>query len=240
MNLNPFQWLTLDIETIAGSPDDAERFIAERWQPDSIASWAEITIGKRAKEALAKKKERLSLLSAAPIICISLRSEQGISCIHCLDKTTIANLENGALICAEPNIEQMLITLRVFLDHSVSPDTVIVGHNITNFDLPKLRWAYTRHGLRMPEVLAAARLNIYDIMQVYTRQFAVGSSCMVALNSLLEEFGVDSHKSLVSGSDVQQLYDDGAHDTIVQYAILDVIAESELYLRMTGRSETLQ
>ena len=236
--IEPSEWITIDLETIAGSPDDAERYIVNCYRVDSFGTWSEITIGKRIKEAHAKKLEKLSLLSAAPIICVSLRTPTSLHCYHWMDKATDAISDQQATRAVDQT--EMLMDLRDYLDEWTGPDTTLVGHNIANFDLPKLRWAYARYGVRMPAILAAAHPQIYDTMQVYTKRFAVGSGSMIGLDALLEEFQVDSHKGLVSGADVQQLYDEGHHDTIIQYALLDVLAESELYLRMTGRSETLQ
>lgn len=233
---DPHEWLTIDLETIAGSPDDAERYIVNCYRPESFGSWNDITIGKRIKEAHAKKLEKLSLLNAAPIICVSLRTPSSIHCYHWMDKVSEAVTSHTRAA----DQTEMLVLLRDYLDEWIGPDTTLVGHNIANFDLPKLRWAYARYGVRMPAILAAAHPQIYDTMQVYTKRFAVGSGSMVGLDALLEEFQVESHKGMISGADVQQLYDEGHHDTIVQYALLDVLAESELYLRMTGRSETLQ
>ena len=51
--------------------------------------------------------------------------------------------------------------------------------------------------------------------------------------------GIANHKELVDGSQIDELIAKGAHETILRYAGLDVAAEAELYLRMTGRSGAL-
>lgn len=234
---HPHEWITLDLETVAGSPEDAERYIINCYRPESFGTWSDITIGKRIKEAHAKKLERLGLLNAAPIICVSIRTPNSAFCYHWLDKATDVIQRQSAQAADQKG---MLIMLRDWLDEWTCPDTTLVGHNIQAFDLPKLRWAYARHGVRPPAILAAAHPLVYDTMREYTKRFAVSGGIMVGLDALLEEFQVESHKGLVSGADVQELYDQGLHDTIIQYALLDVFAESELFLRMTGRSECLQ
>lgn len=230
------EWITIDIETISGSPEDAERYIRDRWQPDAIATWSEMTIGKRAKEALAKKKERLALLTAAPIICVSYRTPSSLGVFHWMDKATLPEVQaHGA-----SDQQAMMLQLRDFMNAVIGPETVIVGHNIEGFDLPMLRNAFLTSGVQLPYCLQIARPNVYDIMKVYTRSFEVGGGLFVALQEVLERFGVDSHKNLVSGADVQEMYEGGQHDAILKYAMLDVMAESELFLRMTGRSNNLQ
>lgn len=236
---SPVEWLTLDLETANGSPEDAEKYIRERWQPEALATWSEVTIGKRAKEALAAKKEKLSVLSASPILCASFKHPGGMACFHRLAHCHLTEV-HGAPVAGYPdNMVAMLKGMRDWLDSIVGPDTVLVGHNIIQFDLPKLRWHYVRHNVRMPQCLVS-HANVYDMMQAYVKKYAVGSSAMVALRVLLEEFGVESHKDIVSGADVQGLYESGDHDTIVKYALLDVDSESELYLRMIGRGQTQQ
>jgi hypothetical protein len=230
-----YSYLALDIETSDGRPEDAERDLRLTWKPDP--RWTDETIGKRYKEALAKKLEKLALLDSAPIVCVSLRSESELRCLHALQAEP-AHLVEGGLVEGFATQREMLIALRALLDARCSDETLLVGHNIVGFDLRKLRWAYVKAELAMPYVLRTREQPVFDTMLRYGQLFAVGSKDLfIALAELLELFGLPSHKGEIDGSMVPQLVREGRFDELVRYALKDAAAEHGLFLRMSGQLE---
>src|SRR5690606_31821930 len=102
-------------------------------------------------------------------------------------------------------------------------------------------WAYVRHGLRMPYVLQGTDQPVFDTMLKYAGLFSIGDNkgLSVALDNLLEEFGIASHKGEIDGSMVPGLVAAGRVDDLIRYALLDVLAEAELFLRMAGQTDDL-
>jgi len=224
------QHVTIDVETIQGTPDEAEDYVRRTFTAD--LRWTAATIGERYKQAVEAAKEKRALLDTAPIISVSLRTESDCRLIHWmpLDVPAIA----GVPLERMPDLRSMLLRVRDYLD-CCGPDTVIVGHNVTGFDLPKLRLAMIRNRIRLPAVLADPDQPVYDTMRMWT-YFSVDKRQFVSLNEALELAGLPSHKGQLSGADVPSLYQAGQFETIALYAICDVLAEDSLYLWMTGRT----
>jgi len=232
-----YEWLALDIETTDGRPEHAERWMRMNWSP--TPSWKDETIGKRYRELLEKKKQKLALLDESPIILVTLVSnENELRAIHCMYEHQPKNMF-GALVEGFATQAEMLAALRNLLDAKVFNDTTIVGHNIKHFDLNKLRWANLRESLRLPVALQL-KMPIYDTMLEYGRRFSLNRNPYIALDDVLELLEMDSHKKVMSGADVPDLYRAGKYDTIIQYGLLDVLDEAEVFLRMTGQSEHLK
>lgn len=229
MWLLPPTRITLDIETIAGDPCEAEEALRRDFAPD--ARWKPATIGERYLQALEAKKERLALLDTAPIISVALRTECDCRLIHWLDI-------DDAVIAGVPlertaNQAEMLRRVREYLAVA-GPETVLVGHNIRHFDLPKLRLAMIRHGLTLPPCLAWPDQPTYDTMIMW-RYFSLSEKPLVSLHECLELAGLVSHKSAISGADVPVLYEKKDFRTLAAYAIADVLAQDALYLAMSGQ-----
>lgn len=232
-----YEWLCLDIETVGGRPEEAERWMRLNWSPSPTLK--PDTIGRKYLELLEAKRDKLALLDGAKVICISLRSDTELRCLHCLKQHGPVQV-HGGLVEGFADMAGMLIAARNLLDAMVTPETVIVGHNIKHFDLPMLRHAYVREGLRQPLVLTARDVQVYDTMVEYGYRFSLIDKPFISLADLLENFGMQSHKSIVDGSQVGELYEKGEFDTIIQYAMLDVISESNVFLRMTGQADGLR
>lgn len=231
----PYGFLALDIETCDGSPDEAERWMRRCWSPNP--TWKPETIGKRFLDALEAKKEKLALLDTAPIVCVSLKSETELRCLHCLQAEEPREIRGG-LVEGFASQRDMLVVLRNLLDARCFDETVLVGHNILGFDLRRLRWAFVKHGVRMPYVLRGTEQPAFDTMVQYGRLFSMGDKSMfVSLSDLLDEFGLANHKADIDGSMVPDLVREKRFDELLEYAVLDVVAETELFLRMTGQVE---
>lgn len=232
--MQPYAYLTLDLETKGGRPEDAERAMRMHWKPAS--NWKPATIGERYLEMLAKKQERLALIDGSEVISVALRSDSEARVLHCLYEHA-PNAASGAMIEGFKTQRDMLVALRVLLNTRVSHETHLVGHNIRDFDLPKLRMVYLREGLTLPLCLAADDQPLFDTMQVWGRRFSSNRDCFVSVADVCEELGIDNHKDLVDGSQVDGLYAEGKFDTIIKYNLLDVLTEHEMFRRMTGQND---
>ena len=228
--LVPPTHLTLDIETIAGDPSEAEAALRRSFSPNP--NWKAATIGERYLEALEKKRERLALLDTAPIISVALRTPVDCRLLHWmpLDVQQIS----GAPLERLADERAMLWRLREYLE-SCGPDTVLVGHNLRHFDLPRIRLRMIRWGLRLPACLANPEHPTYDTMLMW-RYFSLDDKPMISLEECLELAGFPSHKGTISGADVPELYRKGDFLAVAAYAIADVLAQDELYLWMTGQT----
>ena len=230
MWIAPPQHLTLDIETTAGDPAEAEASLRRTFAPN--ANWKPATIGERYLEALEKKRERLALLDTAPIISVALRTEADCRLLHWMpiDDQQIAGVPLERLA----DQRSMLLRLREYL-LVCGPETVLVGHNLRHFDLPRLRLAMIRHGLCLPPCLADPEQPTYDTMSMW-RYFSLEEKQMTSLEECLEAAGLTSHKAAMSGADVPEVYRQGDYQTVAAYAIADVLAQDALYLWMTGQA----
>jgi DNA polymerase III epsilon subunit-like protein len=228
--LVPPTHLTLDIETAAGDPTEAEA--ALRWSFCPNPNWKAATIGERYLEALERKKERLALLDTAPIISVALRTPIDCRLLHWLplDVQQISGVPLERLA----DERAMLQRLREYLE-TCGPETILVGHNLRHFDLPKIRLAMIRWGLRLPACLANPDQPTYDTMSMW-RHFSTDDKSMISLDECLTLVGLHSPKKIVTGADVPRLYQKGDYLAIAAYAIADVLAQDELYLWMTGQT----
>jgi hypothetical protein len=235
MWLVPPRYVVIDVETIAGCPEDAEAAFRRTFCPNP--NWKATTIGERYLEGLQQRRERMALLDASPIVTVSMATDTDCRLLHSLPfaDPTIC----GIPLESYPNERMLLIRLREYLE-SCSDITLFVGHNILGFDLPRLRFRYLANGLRLPRPLTTTQQPVYDTMVVWGELFSVEGARYVSLHDCLQMAHIPSHKTMISGSDVQQLYESGDYKTLAIYAVLDVLAERALFLCMTGQADDRQ
>jgi DNA polymerase III epsilon subunit-like protein len=227
----PPQYLVLDLETTAGDPTEAEEWMRWHWSPNP--NWSPPVVGARFHEALEKKKEKLALLPTAPILSVALKTEQDCRVLHTLPFAEPAL--SSAVLERYESEREMLARLAQLLAEC-SPETTLVGHNIRHFDLPKIRGAMLRHGVRLPACLVHRDHPIYDTLVEWGR-YTLDTRPMVSLAEVLTACGIASHKQDIDGSQVPALYERGQYHVILSYAVLDVLAQWRLFLRMTGQEE---
>lgn len=233
-------WFALDIETAAGRADEVERYIRIHFTPPSNYKTAE-AIGNaliRRKEELAGKR---ALLDGADVVIVTIRTPTVHHALHCLGASPLAPCAvTGGGIEGFATAPEMLRALRNAMATLCGPETVLVGHNITSFDLVKLRWQYVRAGLQMPQALAGDQ-PLFDTMRQFGKRFSQVEKPFVALADLLEEFGLPNHKTEMDGSKVPEYVERiraGERDLLtplLAYALKDAAIEADLYLRMTGQ-----
>lgn len=237
MLATPTPWLALDIETAGGRPEDAESWMRANWAPSP--KWKPETIGARYLEMLGKKTERLALLDASPIISVAIRTPLEFGVWHSMQAAPPSTVQ-GAFVHGFATEREMLSAFRTFLAGRTNEETLLVGHNILHFDLPRLRQAFLRNGLQLPAVLSADGQPAFDTMREFCRRFSADSdSGMIGLDELLKKIGLPSHKDIASGADVPGLFAAGQFETILRYTLLDVATEADVFLRLTGCSPSL-
>jgi len=228
----PYRWLAIDIETIAGRPEEAEEWMRLHWAPD--ARLKPETLGRRFLDGIETKRQKLALLDGAHVIIVSTRSDtREVRCLHTLHQHE-PRQAHGALVESFPDQAGLLIALRGLLENLCTPETLIVGHNVRDFDLPKLRSAYIREGVRIPAPLASQDQQIFDTMRHYSR-FTTTKDPFLSLHDMLTMFGLDSHKAKVNGAMVGEMHTAGRFDELIEYAIRDVNAEAAVFELMTGQ-----
>lgn len=227
----PPRFLAIDIETTAGNPADAEEWARRCWSPSR--QWKAATIGERYLEVVAKKEEQLALMDTAPILTVALRTEADIRVLHWLsvDDSSVA----GVPMERYPDEREMLRGLRNRLE-MLTEETMLIGHNLKRFDLPKLRFRMLHAGLRLPQCLVYRDQPVYDTMAEWAR-FTVDDRQYVGLSELLDACGLGNYKCDITGRQVPDLFRAGQHATILAYAALDVAAQWNVAMRMLGMAD---
>jgi hypothetical protein len=249
-------WVCLDIETREGRPEDVIDWLRRHWWPQENLKTD--TNLRKLDALIVDKNEKLALLDAAALATVQLGTPEKTLLLHTFFAESPRILRNAAVIGfgeATPegadiasqaekaremaNEKLLLIFLRDWLDRNCDEKTTIVGWNVKGFDLPRLRLMYLRHGLRLPNALQV-RADVYDMMKEFCRHFSVDRVEFMKLAVALEQTGIASRKSEINGAMVGPMIRARNYAGVLDYALDDINEESELFLRMTGRSAALQ
>lgn len=245
--MEPYKYIVLDIETNEGSPDEVERWMRTCWKPNyGIGEDGAKRKGSHGPEAIGNayinmfnsKHEKLALMDDAPIACFGIKSNTEMRCLQSL-YTHAPRLLGSAMIEGYATEREVLSAGRNLLDAATTPETIIVGHNIKDFDLPHLRHHFLRNGLRPPACLTNRDQPIFDTMDEYCYRFChtVAKKIMISVGDVLDALGLPNHKEIVTGADIGELIKAGKFDTVIQYNLLDLFSEEDLFLRMTGQAQ---
>jgi hypothetical protein len=246
----PYEYLVIDIETGNAPEADVRAHFEETYQPPSNYKDPEKLAAHR-KEAFEKAKAKSALLPMAPITAIGLKS--GITgppsvdgksslgdrngaelrCLHCMRAHPLATRMGGA-VEGFLDARGMLEAFFSLLGARVNEETVIVGFNIRDFDLPAIRRATARQGMHFPMCLLNPDQPLFDNMHKYLHLFAGERGIMIAAKRVSAELGIEPHR--VSGAVVPELHAAGEYEAVIDKVLLDVIEEEAQFLRMTGRS----
>lgn len=240
--LQPAEWLVLDIES-GDAPEDAVNAAVEAWTPPKNVKDADKLEARRI-EAEAKRRERAALLDASPIICVAIQTPRE-SVVF--DGMGAASGVDGWTTMHSTDERGMLETLRVWLDRMTDAGTILAGHNIRDFDLPKLRNAYLRHRLRLPAILAPKIKDGDIVAQVVDTAGLFKAFSMEhrndfcpGLDTVARTLGIPRPKMVISGADVPKYHKKGLFSEILIYCCIDVACTSQAYLLMTGQSVDLK
>ena len=231
-------WIVLDLET-GNAPDAFVEKALEGWMPSANIKDPE-KIEARPEEAAAKIREKSALLDASPVLCVAICTPECRMVFNGMDG---ANHEVPGWVHAPCHTERdMLISLRAWLDAATCPDTVLAGHNIRGFDLPKLRHAYLRHRLRLPGILNpsygdAPGVTVIDTMHLF-KSFSMEhrDDYGVSLSTVAESLGLTCHKEMLNGAAVPKLHAAGEFLPILQYCALDTLLTANVFQLLTGLS----
>ncbi|MDS4070520.1 MAG: ribonuclease H-like domain-containing protein, partial [Candidatus Competibacter sp.] len=219
--LRPASFVVLDLET-GDAPEDAIESAIAAWKAPS--NWKPETAAAKRQEAAEKIRERAALLDASPILCIAIQTD--------LERTIFNGMSEEA-----PTIEGwkvigcggeagMMRALRAWMNAGTTPETVIVGHNARAFDMPKLRNAYVRHGLRLPELLKP-RLRDEDKAELVDTSSLFKAFSMEhrddfcpSLDAVAASFGIQRPKQHMSGADCPRLFKEGRFVEVLTYCAI--------------------
>ena len=237
----PARYLVLDIETGNASDADIET-VLRCWKPPSNLR-DQTKIEERRQEAALKIRERSALLDSAPILCVGIQTDFARAVFNGIDDVIYDVGGIDTTSCG--NERDMLLELRKWLDINTSPDTILVGHNVRGFDLPKLRSAYMRNKLLLPNLLAPKMLNgeqtIVDTAYLF-KSFSVEhrDDFCPSLTSVCNGLNIPQPKVVISGAEVPKMHQEGRYVEILTYNMIDVLATARAYLLMSGNAEDLQ
>ena len=237
----PASYLVLDVET-GDAPEEAIASAMRNWRPPANVKDQD-KIETRKAEAVVKIRERSALLDAAPLLCVGLQTNHSVLSFNGMNNQEY-NIGGGhSIACGDE--KGMLIKLRAWLDLQTDTNTVLVGHNVRGFDLPKLRAAFMRYKLRLPSVLAPRIIDeaqsVVDTAQLF-RSFSVEhrDDFCPGLDATCAGLGVLQPKSFMSGAEVPRMHREGKYLEILTYNMIDVLATTRVYLLMTGQAKDLQ
>lgn len=240
----PADWVVIDIET-GNAPEEAITRKMEEWKPAGNISKPE-TIAAKREEAKQKIRQKSALLDEAPILCIAIIKNERRMVFNSMDSAQ-HDIE-GWCVKSLGSEQNMLIAFRDWLDAHTSPYTTLVGHNLRGFDLPKIRSAYIRHRLRLPQCMKVsigieiAKQPTADTMAIYAYKFAVESNGQpfVSLDKMASALGVPRPKTVISGSDVPAMHERGEHIAILTYCAIDTSTTARCFELMSSESPDLQ
>jgi len=238
MSISPLQvaalaqisWLCIDIETGDASEDDITAAIAA-WKPPGNVKKPE-TIEKYRAAAPAQIRDHAALLDASPILCIGAQTDTGSNLFTSFGKIDVSD----CTIIDATTEKDMLIIFRAWLNGLTEEDTLILGHNVRGFDLPKIRHAYIRHRLRLPYILQPDnRVEIFDTMdRVKSFSMTLRGNPTPSLDLVCLSLGIDRPKQVISGDEVPRLAREGQYQAIGTYCAIDCAATARAFLLMSS------
>lgn len=244
----PTKHIAFDIET-----GHATKEAIELSQQFAKAA-ANIKDAEKAAANVEKKRdgmeEKSALLDLAPISCAAFVTEnaqaifthKGYPWPKKLKAVTELKGYAGTINVLKDERE-MLLGIREWLEYRAMPASILIGHAIKGFDLPKLRGAYVRYGLALPQVMRPeardAGVEVYDTMDMFTRYFTAEQKGQkyITLEETVARLGIPSHKQWLSGAAVPDKVAAGDMREILTYCHLDVLLTYSSFLAMASLSK---
>lgn len=214
----------LDIETIPTQRDDVRQYVAKTVthpgnisKAETIAKWNEESRPAAVEEAVAKTG-----LDGAfgQVVCIGIALGDA-------EPTVIASL----------NERENLLDLNDVLENIPQKEylfTLIVGHNVSGFDLRFLLQRFIVNQVKPhPIIVRAAQAKPWESDKVYDTmvQFA-GTGNRISLDKLCLALGLPG-KGDITGADVWPMVQAGKLQEVADYCADDVIKTRAVFKRMT-------
>ncbi|MCB0287564.1 MAG: ribonuclease H-like domain-containing protein [Calditrichaeota bacterium] len=232
-------WICIDIETA-----DAPQGIIEKRVSDFENNFTgkgntkdKAKIEAQRQEGIERIRNKASLLDSSPIICIVAKTPQHAIVFNGMDANTY-DIPGWLCVPAEDE-KNMLSGFRGWLEMVATPETVFVGHNIRGFDLPKIRHAFIRNSLNLPECLTPGvgiSAETADTMHLF-KAFSMENrdNLFVSLDTVAKTLGIPTSKMGISGADVPVLHKAGKFKEILTYCALDCAVTARAFELMTGQ-----
>ena len=253
-------YLVIDIET-STAPEHVIAQMIAGWEPPANIKDAE-KIQERREKYATEAKAKSALTDAAPIVTIAAKGLLGATQVQAIFHSfgsgegfgCPALKQNGWTVLSFDDSKAMLQAFGQALDNLANEATQLVGHNILNFDLPKLRLNFVKSGLPLPLCLQPRDENqpVYDT-QRHAKYFSIEASNQpfYSFKKLEKALGIadESHKDIMSGAEVPTKCEEikaaiAASDLataqsiallICAYNARDVVQEEKAFRLMTGR-----
>ena len=230
------EWLALDIET-GDAPEEAVAVALETWTPPANVK-DPVKLEARRAEAIQKARERAALLDASPVLCIAAQTERERISFNGMNNEAYSIEDWTVVPCGDER--GMLIAFRAWADRSADAGTLLVGHNLRSFDLPKLRARYVHYRLRLPKVLTPKLRDedwneTVDTMTLY-KAFSMEhrDERYIALDTVAAGLGIPRPKEIISGADVPRLHHEGQHHAVLTYCCVDTLTATRAFQLMTS------
>ncbi|WP_200331005.1 hypothetical protein [Thiocystis violacea] len=227
------RFVVLDLET-TDAPEEAIQAAIAAWKAPS--NWKPETVEAKRAEAAEKIRDKAALLDASPIVCVGVRSDRDGVMFSGMGDPGPLDL-HGWRIETHDDERAMLAALGQWLDVNADEQTTLAGHNVRNFDLPKLRGGFVRHRLPLPACLkpraSGPAQPVTDTMSLF-KSFSMEhrDDFAVNLDLVCTAFGIPRPKQYVSGADVPRMHRAGQIAAILTYCCIDVDATTEIYRLM--------
>ncbi len=229
----------LDIETAHAGKDVIENEIA-RWKPRANTKDPD-KIEEQRKAHADKVTQKDALLDASPVACISVRTEKVGMVFNGMDKKAYS--VNHSQVVSGGSEKKMLADFRDWLDNVTDDKTILIGFNIYNFDLPRLRAGFMRHRLKLPRILAPRVLDddkqpIIDVMRMFLKGFTAdcAGDFSISLKEVEHRLGLPEYKDKISGAEVPNMIERGEIKKVLTYCAVDTMSTLQAYMLMTSTS----
>jgi Predicted 3'-5' exonuclease related to the exonuclease domain of PolB len=229
------RWMVIDLETKGAAEADIELAVTSYKVPANIKDPAKREA--RREKAAAKLYQDSALLNASPLLCVAAKTENQAVLFNGMDSVSHEVKGWGVLPCQ--NEKMLLTTFKAWADWFLVEATLLVGHRLTEWDLPKLRRAYVRHQLPLPNILVprpGENQPVVDTGRLFLKYFSVEhrDKIMISLNDVAHGLGIVSPKQIVDGSKVPALYEQGHYAEILTYCAIDTLVTERAWQLMTG------
>lgn len=231
--------ICIDIETGFPDPSYIEKRL-EKWKPRPNTK--EENIEAKRQEARNRIIKGSALLDGAPITCIALVSEHQRVILNGMSMENISI--QGWQVLSLGDEKNMLDMLRIYLEMHTDASTMVIGHRITEFDLPKLRRACTIHRMKIPQALRApANGNaqpVHDTARLFKFFSTEVNTDFISLEEAADYFGVEHAKGICNGELAPLLAKQGKTAEVLNYCATDAAATFRIWQLMTGQAPDLQ
>jgi hypothetical protein len=238
--------IAIALQTGYSAPAEIDKRIKEFSQPGNCRRPE--TIEEKRKEFAANAKEESALWDSAPILCVACASQDELFAFDGMTRIGRRRNRDGHVIIRAGDEKKMLLALRTYLDlwRDCGKHITLVGQNIKHFDLPKLRLAYLRHRLALPEVLRPIRdpkddaVRVIDLMHLFAYQFSLegrgegGKSPFASFDTIMRYLGMEAYPEEYASVHCPKWHEQGRYDLVLNRAMLSAMDEYRAYRLMSG------